>query len=56
MPTSNLRYGAFDSKKKREIEDEARAVANPWPNPTPEVAPGSVKISQPIFTGLGGVS
>lgn len=55
MPTANLRFGAFDEKKKREIEDEERAVTNPWPNPTPEVAPGSRKVSEIIFSGLGGV-
>ncbi len=55
MPVpQSLRYGAFDAKKKRDIQDEERARANPWPNPTPDVAPGSRKVSEPIFTGLGG--
>lgn len=55
MPVpQSLRYGAFDAKKKRDIEDEERARANPWPNHTPDVAAGSRKVSEPIFTGLGG--
>lgn len=56
MPVpQSLKYGAFDAKKKRDIQDEERARANPWPNPTPDIAPGSRKISEPIFTGLGSV-
>lgn len=55
MPVpQSLKYGAFDEKKKRDIQDEERAKANPWPNPTPDIAPGSRKVSEPIFTGLGG--